>query len=50
MPNIPQGMTFKEACALVALHQVMAQYSLTSGAEWLVEQAWQIADLMEKKR
>ena len=51
MPNIPPGLNFKEACALVALHQVLGSYSMTaSGAEWIAEQAWKIADQMERKK
>lgn len=49
MPNIPPSLNFKEACALVALHQVMDKYG-SSGPEWVTEQAWKIADYMEHKK
>ncbi len=50
MPNIPPGLNFKEACALVALNQVMGNYSMSVGYDWIAEQAWKIADQMERKK
>jgi len=51
MPNIPPSLNFKEACALVALHNVLGSYTMSLGnGEWIAEQAWMIADQMEHKK
>lgn len=49
-PHIPAGMTFREACALVAMAQLMKNYSSISISEqgWIADKAASMARSMEE--